>query len=185
MHGTKVKISLYCRVLGAFTVMRHFEKCNNVILLHLMHFVCINCNQQGRWRTANQHSMTPPNPWPKAISYSKLIHTWVKRMSVDKVDVFPNFNVHGSVHRNNIVIYIQQDATLHSLFFCKLLYMFRILPPRIIRSENNYIYSARYLSHRYCYLLLSWKSWNWFECAYATHSTLKSVSTPPRQRYDK
>jgi hypothetical protein len=21
------------------------------------------------------------------------------------------------------------------------------------------------LSHRYCYLQLSWKSWNWFECA--------------------
>jgi hypothetical protein len=27
------------------------------------------------------------------------------------------FNVHGSVHRNNIIIYIQQDATLHSLFY--------------------------------------------------------------------
>jgi hypothetical protein len=27
------------------------------------------------------------------------------------------FNVHGSVHRNNIPIYIQQDATLHSLFY--------------------------------------------------------------------
>ena len=27
------------------------------------------------------------------------------------------FNVHGYVHRNNILIYIQQDATLHSLFY--------------------------------------------------------------------
>jgi len=27
------------------------------------------------------------------------------------------FNAHGSVHRNNILIYIQQDATLHSLFY--------------------------------------------------------------------
>jgi hypothetical protein len=26
------------------------------------------------------------------------------------------FNVHGSMHHNNILIYIQQDATLHSLF---------------------------------------------------------------------
>ena len=26
-------------------------------------------------------------------------------------------NVHESVHRNNILIYIQQDATLHSLFY--------------------------------------------------------------------
>ena len=27
------------------------------------------------------------------------------------------FNVHGSVHPNNILICIQQDATLHSLFY--------------------------------------------------------------------
>jgi hypothetical protein len=27
------------------------------------------------------------------------------------------FYVYGSVHRNNILIYIQQDATLHSLFY--------------------------------------------------------------------
>ena len=27
------------------------------------------------------------------------------------------FNVHGSVHRKNILIYIPQDATLHSLFY--------------------------------------------------------------------
>jgi hypothetical protein len=27
------------------------------------------------------------------------------------------FNVHGSAHRNNILIYIQEDATLHSLFY--------------------------------------------------------------------
>jgi hypothetical protein len=27
------------------------------------------------------------------------------------------FNVHGSVHRNNILIYIQQDATLQILFY--------------------------------------------------------------------
>jgi hypothetical protein len=29
----------------------------------------------------------------------------------------PLFNVHGSVHRKNILIYIQQDAMLHSLFY--------------------------------------------------------------------
>jgi hypothetical protein len=27
------------------------------------------------------------------------------------------FNVHGSVHLKNILIYIQQDATLHRLFY--------------------------------------------------------------------
>jgi hypothetical protein len=28
-----------------------------------------------------------------------------------------HFNVHGSVHRNNILIHIQQSATSHSLFY--------------------------------------------------------------------
>ena len=43
--------------------------------------------------------------------------------------------------------------------------MFRAVPLPTIRSANNCIYSIWYLSHRYCYLPLSWKSWNWFECA--------------------
>ena len=37
--------------------------------------------------------------------------------------------------------------------------MFRVLPPLIIWSANNCIYSIWYLSHRYCYMPLSWKSW--------------------------
>jgi len=28
-----------------------------------------------------------------------------------------DFNVHGSVNRKNILIYVQQDATLHSFFY--------------------------------------------------------------------
>jgi hypothetical protein len=48
--------------------------------------------------------------------------------------------------------------------------MFRVVLPPIIRSAYNCVYSIWYLSHRYCYLPLSWKSWNRFEC---------SVSTPP------
>jgi len=31
--------------------------------------------------------------------------------------IYPKFNVYGSVRRKNIVIYIQQDATLNSLFY--------------------------------------------------------------------
>jgi hypothetical protein len=68
------------------------------------------------------------------------------------------------VHCNNIAIYIQQDAMLYSLFFWKLLYMFQVVPSPIIRSAYDCIYSIWYLSHRYCYLPLSWKSWNRFEC---------------------
>jgi hypothetical protein len=43
--------------------------------------------------------------------------------------------------------------------------MFRVVSPPIIRSAYNCIYSMWYLSHCYCYLPLSWKSWNRFECA--------------------
>ena len=43
--------------------------------------------------------------------------------------------------------------------------MFRVVLPLIIRSAYYCIYSIWYLSHRYCYLPLTWKSWNWFECA--------------------
>jgi hypothetical protein len=46
-----------------------------------------------------------------------------------------------------------------------LLYMLRVVPPPVIRSTYNCIYSIWYLSHRYCYLPLSWKRWTWFECA--------------------
>ena len=52
-------------------------------------------------------------------------------------------------------------------FIWKLLYMFRVEPSPIIRGVNNCIYSIWYLSRRYCYLPLSWKSWNWVECAVA------------------
>jgi hypothetical protein len=31
-----------------------------------------------------------------------------------------DFNVHGSLHLKNILIYIQQDATLHSLFYLEI-----------------------------------------------------------------
>ena len=33
------------------------------------------------------------------------------------VNVSDAFNIHGPVHRKNILIYIQKNATLHSLFY--------------------------------------------------------------------
>ena len=51
------------------------------------------------------------------------------------------------------------------IYIWKLLYMFRMVLPPTIRSAYNCIYSIWYLSHRYCYLPLSWKSWNRFEYA--------------------
>jgi hypothetical protein len=67
---------------------------------------------------------------------------------------------------NSIPIYeyIQQDATLHSLFIsgnCSTCFGWYFHPSS---GAYNCIYSIWYLSHRYCYLPLSWKSWNRFEC---------------------
>ena len=68
-------------------------------------------------------------------------------------------------HLNVLLIYFQQDATVHNLFISgKLLYMFRVVTPPVIRSTHNRIYSIWYLSKLCCYLSLFWKSWNWFEC---------------------
>jgi hypothetical protein len=38
-------------------------------------------------------------------------------MTTQHILTFDVFNVHGSVHDKNILIYIQQDETLHSLFY--------------------------------------------------------------------
>jgi hypothetical protein len=57
--------------------------------------------------------------------------------------------------------YISNNMQRYTVcYIWKLLYMFQVVPPPIIRSAYNCIYSIWYLSHRYCYLLLSWKSWD-------------------------
>jgi hypothetical protein len=61
-----------------------------------------------------------------------------------------------------VYLYIQQDAKLHSLFIsgnCSTCFEWYFHP-----SSGAHT-SSWYLSHRYCYLPLLWKSWNWFECA--------------------
>jgi hypothetical protein len=56
----------------------------------------------------------------------------------------------------NIFQYISNKMQRYTVYFIwKLLYMFRVLPPPIIGSAYNCIYSIWYLSHRYCYLPLS------------------------------
>ena len=47
-----------------------------------------------------------------------------------------------------------QSYTVYFIYIWKLLYMFRVLPPPIIKSANNCIYSIWYLSDRYCSLPL-------------------------------
>jgi len=71
------------------------------------------------------------------------------------------YYVHGSVRRESMSIIVQQDATMYILlYFCKLLYMFRVVTPPIMRSTYNCNYSIWHWSNRFCYLPLSWMSWN-------------------------
>jgi hypothetical protein len=61
------------------------------------------------------------------------------------------FNIHGSVHPKSMSIIAQQDATICSLlYFCKLLYMFRVVTSLIIRSIYNCNYSIWHWSNRLC-----------------------------------
>ena len=58
------------------------------------------------------------------------------------------FYAHGSVHRESMSITVQQDATIYSLLYlCKLLYMFRVVTPPIIRSTYNCNYSIWHWSN--------------------------------------
>jgi len=71
------------------------------------------------------------------------------------------FYVHGSVHRESMSIIVQQDATIYSsLYFCELLYMFRVVTPPNIRSTYNCNYSIWHWSNRLGYLPLWWRRWN-------------------------
>jgi len=63
-----------------------------------------------------------------------------------------------------LLIYFQQDATLHSSFLenCSTCFEWYLHPSS---GAHNCIYSIWYLSNRYWYLSLLWKNWNWFECS--------------------
>ena len=77
-----------------------------------------------------------------------------------KIKHYFKFNVHGSMHCKNIPIYIQQDATLHSLFYLETALHVSGPTSTHHQERKNCIYTIWYLSHHYCYLPLSWKSWN-------------------------
>jgi hypothetical protein len=49
------------------------------------------------------------------LNLVKVSTIWYYRIHCNIHKTFSVFNVYGSVHRKNIVIYIQQDAALHSL----------------------------------------------------------------------
>jgi hypothetical protein len=86
-------------------------------------------------------------------------------MQIKKIQTEISFSQNTTMY-STILQYISNKMQRYTVYFIwKLLYMFRAVLPPIIRSAYTCIYSIWYLLHRYCYLPLSWKSWNWFECA--------------------
>jgi hypothetical protein len=73
------------------------------------------------------------------------------------------FNVHGSVHRNNILIYIQQDATLHSLFYLET--ALHVSDGTITHHQERKPLYLQHLVFVTPLLLSAAVSWNRFECA--------------------
>jgi hypothetical protein len=101
-------------------------------------------------------------------------------------NIIRRFNVYGSVHRKYILIYIQQDAALHSLFICgnySTRFGWHFHPPSGAYTPvstasgicHTVIAICRYRGRVGTGLSVLW-------VAYATHSTLKPVPTLPRYR---
>jgi len=99
--------------------------------------------------------------------YEKILHWRVGHMDENNTDKIRRSWVRAPQIYSNI--YPTRCNFTQFIYIWKLLYMFRVLLPSIIRSAYSYIYSIWYLSHRYCYLPLSWRSWNWFDCAVGGH----------------
>jgi len=86
------------------------------------------------------------------LVYSFLLITCIRRQSLR--NMWPIQFTFLRVYSN---IYPTRCNFTQFIYIWKLLYMFRVLLPPIIRSAYNCIYSIWYLSHRYCYLPLSWR----------------------------
>jgi hypothetical protein len=81
------------------------------------------------------------------------------------------------MHRNNILIYIQQDATLHYLFYLETaLHVSGGMTTHHHESKQLYLQHLVFVTP----LLLSVAIVEELELAYANHSTLKPVPTLPR-----
>ena len=74
--------------------------------------VALRAQPAMRMRHIVMWSVRLYNIFPHYLTNGKL----QKKMLLNLKGVY-KFNVHGSVHRKNILIYIQQDATLRSLFY--------------------------------------------------------------------
>jgi len=88
------------------------------------------------------------------------------------------------MHRNNILIYVQQDAMLHSLFYLETALHVSGGTTTHHQERKTTVSTASGICHtvtaicRYCGGIGTGLNVLWV--AYATHSTIKPVPAPPR-----
>jgi len=94
----------------------------------------------------------------KSITYLVLVFFVLLGVRIFVNSAFKNcFSVKSSNVLSQRIV--QQDATIYSLlYFCKLLYMFRVVTSPIVGSTYNCNYSIWHWSNRLCYLPLWWRS---------------------------
>jgi hypothetical protein len=111
----------------------------------------------------------------------------LKTIKFSRFNKSPEFNIHGSVHRNNILICIQQNTTLHSLLYLETaLYVSGGTTTHHQERKQLYLQHLAFVTP----LLLPAAIVEELELVsvccggcfdqYATHSTLKPVPTLPR-----
>jgi hypothetical protein len=111
-------------------------------------------------------------PIPRSEEFCPLWCVWVWSDATVTQHTHSEFYVYGSVHPEYRSIIVQQDATIYSLlYFCKLLYIFRVVTPPIVRSTYNYTYSTWHWSNRLWYLPLYRRNWNFSAIAEGSRDT--------------
>jgi len=103
--------------------------------------LCSAPYQENKWRRIKDLRFLNEGPEEAGKSSAQ-----TDRHTIRPLTLFLN---HGSVHRESSWITVQEDATVFSLlYFCRHLYMFRVLTP-IIRSPYNCNYSFWHYSTAY------------------------------------
>ena len=94
-----------------------------------------------------QLSSTVHSNLPNLPIHVRLRVAAVKRSSLGRC-LLQKYKLHSPIN-------IQKCKVTRFIYICKLLYMFLVMSPPIIRSTHNRICSIWYLSNRNCYLPLS------------------------------
>jgi hypothetical protein len=128
----------------------------------LEYYECLNtCTYELQYEVASiPYGVLMHVKWPiRLVTSPQLTYAVNQQTQTDKICLFLTF-IRPCIASIPLK-YNQQDATFSRyIYFCKLLYMFQMVSPPIIRSTKLYT-QRQVLSNQYCCLLLLWMRWNY------------------------